>query len=175
MGIRRWFRGTFRPDKLETDSVDTAHQTIKNKETFQDGTFTELGVTSAVKFTKRIDKFGTSVSWTNAARFDHSGNNNRAIVGYFDLVIASPPDSTSTASSDSFIQFADKDNNWGSTGSTTNVGTNVRIKVDDNDASIAYLQVDLNVGNGFENGLFDVGVITNSNEPTVLDPDGWTS
>lgn len=158
----------------EFGSVNTDNQTIRTKSRFQDGAFTEIGNSSSVSFSKRIEKSGTPVTWVTAARFNHNGSSNRAVIGTFDLSIATPT-GTATVSSDSFIQFSDKDDSWGTTGSTTSIGSNVRLKVDDTDASILYLQVDLGLGNGFEIGIFEVSVTTNSNDPLVLDSNGFTN
>jgi len=167
---------TLNAQGVDAVSVNTEQTNISVKSQIAVDAKEEFGNPEAIGFSKRISKNGTDVSFTTAAEVTHNGGVNRAVFVDADLVVGDVGSAGApiTDSAKGFIR--NKDQNWGTAGSTTNISNNIRLKVDDNDNSKLLLQANLDTnGNGFENGIFSAKLSTNSNPPIVVDPPGWTS
>jgi len=80
--------------------------------------------------------------WQNLARFDHSGSNNEiAAASVFGVVHAVTNDAT-IVDVDARNGIT-RNSSWGTAGNTISIATDARFKIDDNDSSILYLQVNI--------------------------------
>lgn len=87
--------------------------------------------------------FGSNEGWTSYLELSHNGSDDGIFIGFFDLAFANISDqSTAVNEEGKSIVTVDNDGGFGSTGSTNSISTHLRLKVDDNDSTVAYIQVD---------------------------------
>lgn len=75
-------------------------------------------------------------------QFNHDGKVNRGAYISAKLIYDDIAGGNQVVETADYINI-DNDNDWGTTGSTASVSSNMRWKVDDADSSIAYLQINL--------------------------------
>jgi len=108
----------------------------------------------------------TSVGYANVVRFDHDGTKNVTVVGLVDAIYDSTVGGSAVAETDvSFIE-SNNDESWGSTGATTALSNNIRLKVDESDSSKLYLQ--LNYLSNISRGICKVSFRTASGATATI-------
>lgn len=127
-GILQWQRGFDVPElvteALRNNGVLTTRQRSKNKDIHQ-----------PIETTTQLD-------WTDFVELTHGGDANQLVVGNFDGAVGRLGGVYSWGETGNILQI-NQDFDWGATGSTVSISTHLRFKVDDSDASVAYLQADL--------------------------------
>jgi hypothetical protein len=97
----------------------------------------------------------TDSGWTDLIEFEHVGFISTAITLRSDLFITrNNRNGQNTLEFDGIKSISNRDNNWSPTGTTFSVSQNVRLKVDDNDSTLIYLQV--NPPNNQDTGFISV-------------------
>jgi hypothetical protein len=112
----------------------------------------------------------------NAAEFTHLGGSNSAVFATAEIQAGDNGGVGTPVAQSGAGDIVNADGDWGTAGSTVQITSNIRLKVDDSDSSLLYLQADLDTGgNGFEKGHFEAKFAAVGANVTRLDPAGWTS